>query len=277
MSLIVDLSVFPDTRTRDQFGYAIAASIVLHLLFLAVPMRERTGEAASAGSALPLVVELAPPVKDEPAVVAKAEPLPAPPPRPVPPPVPRELTVPKAPRAVPALPPEPEPPPEPARRPEPAIDMAAFIQANRERRRAEERAAVAGQGAPRSAPGDSAGASLERNLQSLSRSDGTGGVFTILHKGARYGQFSFNGWTPERRKTWKEVIEVDAGAGGDVERAIVRRMIGLIRLHYDGNFNWESHRLGRVVVLSAAPADNEGLEEFMMREFFGTPVVRRGR
>jgi len=61
---------------------------------------------------------------------------------------------------------------------------------------------------------------------------------------------------------------VEAGPDGDLERAVVRRMIALIREHYSGNFQWESYRLDRVLVLSAAPEDNEGLEEFLLREFF---------
>jgi hypothetical protein len=32
----------------------------------------------------------------------------------------------------------------------------------------------------------------------------------------------------------------------------------------------------RVLVLSAAPADNEGLEDFLQREFFGMPLAKRG-
>jgi hypothetical protein len=73
------------------------------------------------------------------------------------------------------------------------------------------------------------------------------------------------------------VIEVDAGLGGDVDLAIVRRMIALIRTHYTGDFNWESHRLGRVIVLSARLEDTEGLEDFLSREFFDTPVLKRSR
>jgi len=69
------------------------------------------------------------------------------------------------------------------------------------------------------------------------------------------------------------VIEVDAGLHGNVELAMIRRMIVLIRTHYTGDFYWESHRLQRVVTLSARPEDNEGLEDFMMREFFGQPIV----
>jgi hypothetical protein len=45
----------------------------------------------------------------------------------------------------------------------------------------------------------------------------------------------------------------------------------LIRTHYQGNFNWDSRRLGRVIVLSARPEDNAELEAFLMREFFSLP------
>lgn len=51
---------------------------------------------------------------------------------------------------------------------------------------------------------------------------------------------------------------------------MIKKMISLIRRHYDGDFNWESQRLGREVVKSARPEDSAELEEFMMMEFFGT-------
>jgi hypothetical protein len=228
----------------------------------------------------PLIVQLGMPDASPPAEAQKPEPKAeqAPAPRRAIVARPRELTVPRSDRSVQtAPPPAPVPEPEPEPRPEPKFDMAALIQANRERRRAAEIAALRGPG-PGSETGtdDAASASLDRNLRSLGQSDGTGGVFQVLRKGARTGEFGFNGWTPNRGKKWREVIEVDAGPGGDVERAIVQRMIVLIREHYSGDFNWESHRLGRVVVLNAAPENNEALEEYLMREFFGTPVVRRG-
>ena len=46
-------------------------------------------------------------------------------------------------------------------------------------------------------------------------------------------------------------------------------MVSLIRQHYKGDFNWDSHRLNRTIVMSARPEDNAGLEEFLMLEFFG--------
>jgi hypothetical protein len=54
-----------------------------------------------------------------------------------------------------------------------------------------------------------------------------------------------------------------------ISNVLVRKMIELIRSHYQGDFNWESHRLGRVIVLSARIEDNAELEAFLIREFFG--------
>jgi len=114
-------------------------------------------------------------------------------------------------------------------------------------------------------------ANINRNLQSMSRErDGTNGVFQILSKGTRTAQFSFRGWTKDARNNWHEVIDVDAGLHGDVELAIVRKMIERIRKDYQGNFNWDSIRRGRVFVLSARIEDNAELEAFLMREFFNT-------
>ena len=142
----------------------------------------------------------------------------------------------------------------------------SMINAKRERRVAAEAAAGA-RGREPSAD-DIAMANISRNLQSLTQKDGTNGVFQILSKGHRAAQFSFRGWTGDASNSRREVIDVDAGLNGNIDLAIIRRMIQLIRTHYQGNFNWESRRLGRVVPLSARLEDNAGLEEFMMREFF---------
>lgn len=111
-------------------------------------------------------------------------------------------------------------------------------------------------------------AKVKRNLQM----PGTSGVFRILKIGPRYAQFSFRAWTTGGGNPRRELIEVEAGPDGDIQRAIIRRMIQLIRQYHQDDFNWESDRLNRVVVLSARPGDNEGLEYFLMREFFGEPI-----
>ncbi len=272
-------------RPQSRLTLALAASALLHaLLLLAMPRPSppllRAGP--KEGERGPLVVELvapAPAPAPPPAPVPRepaAKPAPA---RPAPPPK-RTITARRdtkpAPFAVPAPPPRPaRPPPAP---PPPAADMQALVNARRARRQAEEREAASAPGSPYRLPPpteeERANAAIERNLRSLSGDDGTGGVFQILEKGTRTAEFAFNGWRAETGRRWREVIEVDAGEGGDIDLAIVRRMIALIRTHYDGDFRWESRRLGKVVVLSARPEDNAQLEQFLLREFFGTPTLK---
>jgi len=161
--------------------------------------------------------------------------------------------------------------------------MLTALNAVREKRQAAEEAIARENAASREryrerSAAEQATANLNRNLQTLAPGfEGTGGVFEILSMGHRSSTFAFNGWKVEAKKKWREVIEVEAPPQGDIQLATIRRMIVLIRTHYSGEFNWESHRLGRVVKLSAAPEDNDGLEEFMMREFFGTPPIVRSR
>ncbi|MDP2071996.1 hypothetical protein [Methylotenera sp.] len=100
--------------------------------------------------------------------------------------------------------------------------------------------------------------------------NGTNGIFEITSLGGRHAAFSFRGWTNDYSNSRRESFEVEASTGQDVRLVMIKKMISLIRKHYQGDFNWESQRLGRVIVQSARPEDNAGLEEFMMMEFFGT-------
>src|SRR5262249_14720103 len=157
--------------------------------------------------------------------------------------------------AVPAEPRPPAPPP-PRPPPIPELDMAAMIEARRSQRQAYQDAQREAQSAgsrPTPSPDQLAQANIARNLR-MDEGRGVGGVFEILRKSTRTAEFAFNGWRPDTEKRWREVIEVDAGVGGDIDLAIVKRMIELIRTHYTGDFRWDSHYLGRVVVLSARPA-----------------------
>ncbi|MBL0141820.1 MAG: hypothetical protein IPP91_07050 [Betaproteobacteria bacterium] len=276
------LPLFPDSpaasRARLAIRVAVGYSILLHALVMLAPLRDKLPMPPPGGVSGPMQVRIERTPAPATPVVETAERKPVPPVRtalarrvPLAMP-PRDLPTPPV-NAVPAA--QPDPVREPAR--EPSFDMSALIAANRERRRAWESAAARSPSGADGASSDPAADNLARNLASLSRGDGTGGIFQILRVGARTGEFSFNGWRTESRKKWREVIEVDAGSGGDVERAIVRRMIELIRGHYTGDFSWESSRSGHVVVLSAAPADNDQLEDYLMREFFGVPAVRTRR
>lgn len=259
-----------------RIDVAAVASIIAHVLIFSIPIRQHPVETLGGRAEPPLTVEL---VEREPAAAVEPQSV-ASAPTPVPPPVatrPSMMTRPvphgaKLPEPVvrppPPRPPEPTPP-----RPEPPVDMMAAINARREARRAAEAAAARGTAEP--TPDQIAQANIARNLKGPG--EGVGGVFQILSKGTRTAEFAFNGWRPDTDKRWREVIEVDAGLGGDVDRAIVKRMIELIRTHYQGDFKWESHYLGRTVVLSARAEDNEGLEDFLIREFFGTPTLGPGR
>lgn len=175
---------------------------------------------------------------------------------------------------VPLPPPqEPTPPtPTPPSPKEPPVDMMASINARRAAREAAEAAMARGPHNPTEA--EIAQANINRNLRFVP-GGGVGGVFQILNKSQLSAEFAFNGWEPDRDRKWREVIEVTTPAGTDIDRAIVKRMIALIRTHYQGDFRWESRYLDRVVVLSARPEDNDGLEDFLIREFFGTPAMRR--
>jgi hypothetical protein len=156
----------------------------------------------------------------------------------------------------------------------PPTDLMAYVNAVRERRRAAEMSAERENAQARAnervpSADEIRMANIRRNLQP----QGTSGVFQIVSMSTRTGKFSFRGWTTGSSNARRELIEVDAGSNGDVERAIVHSMIELIRKYYKGDFNWESQRLNRMVILSARMEDNAGLEDFLIREFFGAGAL----
>lgn len=149
--------------------------------------------------------------------------------------------------------------------------ITSQIAAAREKRNAlEEEAAQQNQEAQKGlSEDDMAMARIKANIDSANfRRKGANGIFQVLNKGVQTGRFSFRGWENDPRQSVWKTYEVDAGVGGNVELALIRRMIELIREHYSGDFNWDSQRLGRVVVLSARPKDTASLERFLMKEFF---------
>ena len=95
-----------------------------------------------------------------------------------------------------------------------------------------------------------------------------GGIFQIARMGYNDAEFFFYGWNKAIRRNSRQMIEVQRGNNPSMEIAVVRRMIQIIRDHEREDFIWESHRLGREVNLSARQADNAGLEDFLMMEFF---------
>lgn len=266
--------------SNRRIRIAFVLSLLVHAaVFLALPKPEYKPLRVSSRAG-PMVVELTPAERPQPEVS------PVPVPQPVRPPTPTHPTTkplvtarPNTPQAAPPVPTPPPEPPKPQPQPAPQVDMLAMIQARRAQRRAAEAAAARGSiGIPgaRNIPEDEGAVALEQNLKSLNNDDQTGGIFEILSQSTRSAEYAFNGWRPDTHRRWREVIEVEAPNGVDIEHAVIRSMIALIRTHYTGDFLWESHRLQKVVRLSARQEDTEELEEFMLREFYGTPVLGPG-
>ena len=180
--------------------------------------------------------------------------------------VPKVLTTPPSSQTVPITSPI---KPQPQTSTDAPADMMAMVNQKRAQREEQESDAARQNSAAAAAErGPSAeekrDANIKRNFQS-----GTNGVFEITRLESSSASFTFLGWTSSLSNARREFFEVEASAGQDVRLLMIRRMISLIRTHYQGDFDWESHRLGRTIVLSARTEDSAGLEDFLMVEFFG--------
>lgn len=283
-------------RNRDirRTAAGLTISLLLHaglLLFLRTEAPKPPDVSGNAGKG-PLIVEMRPPPRlQNPAppveAVAPRAAAPARPPSPAArKPVEKKPAEKRAPAPRPPAPSRSAAPPRasestrsapaPAPAPDnsaPPGDMSDMVAAARARRRA------AGIPVPEDSPAEDAGkpqgddvarANIARSIAQARGPRTSGGVFQITHKGVREAEFLFRGWENDSRAAARQLIRVDAGLNGDVEDAIVRRMIQIIRERQSGDFSWNSYRLGRVVVLSARPADNAGLMDFLKQEFFGS-------
>jgi len=260
---------------RRSTAIAVALSLLVHLLlavFWVLKPPVTTGVAASQG---PLVARLRPRPAAPAPTTAQPEPAPpqaAPERPPERPRVPREpnrarlITRPgRPPGAPPPLPPLPPPAPTVVDN-NPQTDMMADLTARRAR------AAQAAQetGSERELSADEKAAANIRN--NLARKPvGTNGIFTIQDKGIRTASLVFRGWTTDERNARPQYFQVDAGLGGNVEVAIIRKVIEVIRQHYKTEFNWISARSGKVIVLSARPEDSAALESYLRNDLFGAP------
>lgn len=148
-------------------------------------------------------------------------------------------------------------------------DLMAYVNAARERRRAAENIFGDKLTEPKNVERELSEEELRMaNIRRNLREPSAGGIFQITWIGTRSAQFLFRAWKNDSSSPRRELVEVTAGPDGDIQRAIVRKMIELIRQYQKGDFTWESYRLGYEVVLSARMEDSKGLEDFLMREFF---------
>jgi hypothetical protein len=204
----------------------------------------------------------------------------------------RPAPPPAAKRASPPAPRRPPPPPRVVAQNEPAVaaapveppaaapaPMAGDFYADFEaRRRARE--AASGEPAASAPPAEDERARHNRivaenlglnRVPTYGREPKGGGIFRIERMGFTEAEFVFFGWNKDIRRRAQQHIVVEKGANSDIRIAVVRRMIAIIREHESGDFVWLSHRLGREITLSARAADNAGLEDFLMQEFFSEP------
>ena len=102
-----------------------------------------------------------------------------------------------------------------------------------------------------------------------------GGLIEIINKNYHSADIKFHHWNVNFKRQWLQQLHIDQGTEPDIETAVVRRVIELVRVDYpEGDVPWESHRLGRVIVLSTRKADDAQLFTFLMKELF--PEYTRG-
>lgn len=255
---------------------AIVFSLLVHglILFLALPQLNLDSAAMPPTT---IQVSLAPPPAEVPPPPVA---LPKPPIKPKPISRPKVMTQKPSSKPSDFNLPEAAPSPAPSAPVTPAkdqpVDMMAYVNAKRQQRLAMENdAAKQNAEAVAKEQGPSAEQVREQRIKDNLKV-GTNGIFEITSLSARHAGFSFRGWTSDYSNARREAFEVEAGVGQDIRLLVVRKMIVLIRQHYQGDFNWESQRLGRIVIQSARPEDNAGLEDFMMMEFFGTYYKNKG-
>lgn len=197
-------------------------------------------------------------------VIALAKPAPAPPMTPLSP-------APAAPRSDPAEAPTPSTAPIAPQMtsPPPAeTDLSAFIEARRRARGdAVETAAPEVERANRGALANPTLKPSAPLTFDTSRPTHSGGLFQIRRRGFDYAEFMFYGWNENFRSNGLQLIEVRKGEHSDIDIAVIRKIIEIIRNYERGDFKWHSKRTGKTLTLSARARDNAGLEEFMMQEF----------
>jgi hypothetical protein len=164
---------------------------------------------------------------------------------------------------------------EPAPRPptksepivEPPVDMSAMVEAARKLRNQNrdpgESEETEAQRADRIARANIAKAGSRGR-----DSEDAGGVFEVRHVGVSSGEFFFRGWSTSRGRTAAQMINVYTAGEEDVQVAIVKKMIAIIRAEKADEFTWESHRLGRSIIMSARPEREPELIAFLLKELF---------
>jgi len=283
--------LLPHLRSLTQASGSQATSLAVDL----APRNDAIASANPRPASPPPVVASPPPapsVQSHPAPARVPAPRKRPPqpakPAPASPPVmtqrtpsPAPATVEQPRAAAPAPPAEARPSPPAATPPmpsPPAQDLASYVAAQRAAR------GEASDSSPAETHAESDTARRDRIVAAnlgLNRkpSFGTdehtaGGLFQITELNYDDAQFYFFGYDKAIGRNARQLIDVRKGSEPDIRIAIVRRMIAIIRDSVtNGDFIWVSQRTGNSVTLSSRPADNAGLEAFILHDIF--PEVRQ--
>ncbi|XYJ10195.1 hypothetical protein ACSUZJ_22950 [Telluria sp. B2] len=270
-------AVVPTYGERRTSRTGLAVTILLHLLLVALyfyePERPEKKARPPSGGEIVYVAPLAkppPPQAQAPQKTSKPSKNPSQPRLSTPrvERLPDTITLPEEKPVIVDKAPPPEPKPEPKAEEAPPMDMAEYIARRRAQRGATE---------PSPSEEESEAARGTRNalaniaaINNRGRDDSnqSGGIFSISNRTFHSMDLKFRGWNPSFKRRWLTSVTVEQGSEPDVETAVVKKMIELIRREKSGDFEWESHRLGRVVTMSARPQDTAELQAFLMKEMF---------
>ncbi|MEO7495412.1 MAG: hypothetical protein ABIT83_05580 [Massilia sp.] len=250
-------------------GVAILVHLIIVLVYLLQPHTEKHAPPPAGGAityVMPLQNKAKPPQQAQPKQSAK--PKPQKPTRTAPVQVqrlPNTITLPKE-KPVEVVKEEPKPPVKEVPQ---EVDLSAYIEARRKAR-----GAAAPSDAVEESESERGNRIAKANIAAANgRSRGaddndSGGVFQVINKTSLTAEVKFRGWNKNFQRRWLKQVPVELGKEPDIETAIVKKMIELIRLEKDGDFEWESHRLQRTVKMSARPKDQKELEDFLFQEMF---------
>ena len=269
-----------DVVTIRKVWVTAAVSLLVHmaalLLFVTHPPIPGVEQQAFDQESAPVQVEIAeakPPLPSPPS--APAEPAAAPSPKTRPPAArvrpPPMVAMPRleapairspviAPPQIAAIPAPPQ------ARPPAQGDFLSFVQANRRARGVAESAQDNAEvdfntKIAANLPGGARGVAAQMPIRG-------GGMFQMKRMTYDDAAFEFFGWNTEMGRRTPQLIEVRKGTNPNMQIAVVRRIIAIIRQYSKEDFTWDSGRHGRVVTLSARPADSAVLEQYLLHDMF---------
>jgi hypothetical protein len=168
-----------------------------------------------------------------------------------------------------------EPPKKEVQKEAPPVDMQAYIDARRKQRGAPDPSPAVEESDEARGMRNAMANIAAANNRGRDDSNESGGIFSVSNKTFHSMDLKFRGWNPGFKRRWLTQLTVEQGGEPDLETAVVKKMIELIRKEKTGDFEWESHRLGKVVVMSARVQDTAALQSFLMKEMFPEHKVAR--